>query len=83
MYSVNWYGRNRTDMRKDLALMIFRAQRTKILNVGKMSDLNYTLLIAVSNIYIGTSFIFMFMSIFIILDFKKFYICGYINLATG
>lgn len=48
MYMVNWYDKDRTKLRQDLAFMILRANKTKILHAGKMSNLNLDLFIVVS-----------------------------------
>lgn len=79
MFMVNWYGPNRTELRKNLSLMIFRAQRTKILNAGKMSDLNYPLFIAVNIIILYMDNYLMSM----ISDCKEFSVSIYINFPIG
>ncbi|XP_065160187.1 uncharacterized protein [Atheta coriaria] len=40
---VEWFKKGRTDLRKDLSLMIQRAQNTRVLSAGKMSELNLAL----------------------------------------
>ncbi|XP_065161823.1 uncharacterized protein [Atheta coriaria] len=40
---VNWFEKGRTSLRKDLSLMIQRAQNTRVLSAGKMSELNLAL----------------------------------------
>lgn len=44
---VNWFEKGRTSLRKDLSLMIQRAQNTRVLSAGKMSELNLALWIVV------------------------------------